>query len=136
MPLSIALRTSSQPPVWQAALPARQGDAGLADGRVVAVRQLVDERVDARGATGREYLVPVGVVASGGEVLAQRHREEDGTLRDERDGCAQLGDRDVARVDAAHEDGSARRIVEAGEQVEERRLARAGRAADREAPAR
>ena len=75
------------------ALAAGEVDAALADQRVVAVRQLVDERVDARRLARGEHVVPVGVVAAGGQVLAQRHREEHRPLRHERDVGAQLGDR-------------------------------------------
>ena len=90
------------------ALAARQVDAALADQRVVAVGQLVREGVDAGGLARREHLVPVGVLAAGGEVLAQRHREEHRPLRDERDGRAELRDRHVARVDAADEHAARR----------------------------
>ena len=114
------------------ALPAGQVDAALADQRVVAVRQVVGERVDAGGLARREHLVPVGVLAAGGEVLAQRHREEHRPLRHERDGGAKLGDRHVARVDAADAHVAAGRVVETRQQIEQRRLARAGRAADRD----
>ena len=109
------------------ALAAGEIDAALADERVVAVRQLVGERVDAGRLARGEHLVPVGVVAARSEVLAQRHREEHGPLRHERDGGAKLGDRQVARVDAADEHAPAGRVVEAREQVEQRRLAGAGR---------
>ena len=44
------------------ALAAGEIDAALADQRVVAVRQLLRERVDAGGLAGREHLVPVGVL--------------------------------------------------------------------------
>ena len=90
------------------ALTAREVDAALADQRVVAVRQARPERVDAGRLARREHLVPVGVLAAGGEVLAQRHREEHGPLRDERDVRAQLRDREVAGVDASDEHAARR----------------------------
>src|SRR5262249_53674074 len=43
---------------------------------------------------------------------------------------AQFRDREVARVDAAHPNVAVGRVVEARKQVEQRRLARAGRSAD------
>ena len=79
------------------ALAAGEVDAPLADQRVVAVRKLVRERVDARRLAGREHLVPVRVGAAGGEVLAQRHREEHRPLRHERD-VASEGRRARARA--------------------------------------
>src|SRR5947209_7836573 len=96
MPLSIALRTSSQPPLCGGRVAGRQrivehddaraGDerprerdalalaagevhAALADQRVVAVRQLPGESVDARRDAGREHLVPRRILAAGEEVL-------------------------------------------------------------------
>src|SRR2546430_2535759 len=190
MPLSIAFRTSNQPPVCAMALPApmtticaanslrpsmylqrrltrppspsasgrggdplsptsplrardesarqrdplpltsREVDAALADQRVVALGEVRSERVDAGRLAGREHLVPVGVLAARGEVLAQRHREEHGPLRDERDVRAQLRDREVAGIDASDEHLPAGRVVEAREAIEQRRLAGARRAAD------
>src|SRR5580765_5051992 len=109
------------------ALSTGQIDAALADQRVVAVRQLVGELVDAGRSARGEHVVPGDVRPSGGEVVAQRNGEEDRTLRDDRHGGAQLGDRYVTGVDATDEDVPARRIVEAGQEVEQRRLAGAGR---------
>ena len=107
------------------ALAAGEVDAALADQRVVAVRAARRANVVDAGRLARgEHLVPVGVLAAGGEVLAQRHREEHRPLRDERDRAAQLRDRHVARVDAADEHAAAGRVVEARQQVEQRRLAR------------
>ena len=73
------------------ALAAREVDAALADQRVVAVRQLVDEGGDAGDLAGGEHLVLGRVGPRGEEVVAQRQREQHGPLRDERDGRAQVG---------------------------------------------
>ena len=74
------------------ALPLAAGevDAALADQRVVAVGQVGDEVGHAGGLAGREHLVPRCVGPRGGEVVAQRHREQDRPLRHERDRGAQL----------------------------------------------
>ena len=125
-----ALVTSARASATRWRWPPERLIAALADQRVVAVRQLVRERVDARGLARGEHLVPVRVVAAGGEVLAQRHGEEHRPLRDERDVRAKLGEGDVARVDAADEHAAAGRVVEARQEVEQRGLARAGRSAD------
>ena len=53
-----------------------------------------------------------------------------GLLRHDRDRTAQVGHRHVARVDPADEHLPSGRVVEAGQQVEQRRLSRPGRAAD------
>ena len=72
------------------ALAAGEVDAALADQRVVALRQVVDEGRDSGGLAGGEHLVPVGVGPRGEQVLAQEHREEDGLLRHDRDRAAEL----------------------------------------------
>ena len=114
------------------ALAAGEVDAAFADQRVVAVGQVVDEGRDSGGVAGGEHVVPVGVGPRGEQVVAQEHREEHGLLRDDRDGATELRDRRVARVDSADEDTPGRRVVETGKQVEQRRLAGAGRAAERD----
>ena len=62
-----------------------EGIKPLADQRVVAVREVVHEHGDPRRVAGGEHVVPRGVRPRGGEVVAQRHREEDGALRDDGD---------------------------------------------------
>ena len=114
------------------ALAAGEVDAALADERVVALGERRPEAVDTGRSRGRERLVPVLVVAAGEQVLLERHGEENRPLRDERDVVSQLRDRQVARVDAADEYAPGRRVVEAGQEVEERRLARSRRPADRD----
>ena len=114
------------------ALSAREVDAALADQRVVAVGQLGGELRDAGRLAGGDDLVPRRVRPRRGQVVAQRDREEDRPLRDDRDRGAQLGDRHVAHVDAADEHAAVGRVVEARQQVEQRRLAGAGRPADRD----
>ena len=116
--------TSTRAPAMQGAgerdalaLAAREVDAALADQRVVAVRQLVHERGDAGRLAGREHLVPGRVRPRRQQVVAQRHREEDGPLRHDRDRAAELGERHVADVDAAEQDAPLGRVVEPRQQV-------------------
>ena len=112
------------------ALAAGEVHAALADQRVVSVRKVVDERGDARRLRRCEDLVPVRVGPAAEQVLPQRDREQDRPLGHDRDGLAQVGEREVARVDAADEHAPCRRVVEPRKQVEQRRLARARSAAD------
>src|SRR5438874_193938 len=86
-----------------------------------------DRAVHARGVAGGQDLVPGHVRIAGNEVLAQWDGEEDRPLGHDRDRRAQLRDLDLARVDAAEQHAAARRVVEARQQVEQRRLADAGR---------
>jgi hypothetical protein len=67
-----------------------------------------------------------------GDVGGDGVAEEVGFLEDEGDLRAQARQRDVAHVDAVDEDAAVLRVVEAGDQVDERALARAGRADDRD----
>ena len=86
------------------ALTAGEIDAALADQRVVAVGQVRDEPCDARGLARVEHLAPVRVRPGGQEVVAERDREQDRLLRHDRDRGAELGERQVASVDASEED--------------------------------
>ena len=67
------------------ALPAGEVDAALADQRVVAVGQLGREMRDTGRLAGCDDLVPRGVGPGGGQVVAQRDREENRPLRHDRD---------------------------------------------------
>ena len=88
------------------ALAARERDPALADHRVVAVRQLLDERVRLGGAGGRldELLRHVGHAE--GDVVADARREEERVLRDDADFAPQRTPRHVPHVDAVDEDAA------------------------------
>ena len=76
------------------ALAAGEVDAALADQRVVAVREIVDERRRLRRRrTRRGRRLQSASGRAGEEVLAQQDREEDGPLRHEGDRGPQLGQR-------------------------------------------
>src|SRR3954471_4690240 len=105
------------------ALPAREVDPALADQRVVAVRQLGSELRHPRGLAGGDDLLPWRLGPRGGQVVAQWDREQDRPLCHDRDDAPQLRHADVPGVDAAEQQAPRRRVVEAREQVQERRLA-------------
>src|SRR5439155_26754704 len=67
-----------------------------------------------------------------GDVLRDARREEQGLLQDDRELAAQVGQAQVAQVDAVELDAPGGGVVEAHEQADERRLAGAGRAGDRD----
>ena len=117
-------------------LAAGERDPALADHRVVAVRQLLDELVRLRGARRPLDLLVGRVEDAEGDVLAHGRREEERILGDDADLAAQRAARDVAHVDAVDEHAALGRVVEARHERGERRLARAGVADQRDRPSR
>ena len=131
-------------------LPARQRDAALADhGRRSPSGKSATSLSSARHRGGLRCArrLPLGSVLLGSpaapaiastrieaerDVVGQRVGEEERLLRHEADRAAEDRERDVAHVDAVDEDGAARRIVQPREQADERRLAGAGRADERD----
>ena len=110
------------------ALPAGQLDAPLADLGGVAALGGEDELVGVRRARRLLYLFVTRIQTPVADVLGERHAEELDVLRDERDGLADALDGHLAHVYAVDADGPAVGVVEAGNQVQQRRLARAARA--------
>ena len=106
-------------------LPAGQRQALLADAGVEAPRQVVHElRLG-----DPQRLLDVGVGGVGpaeGEVLPDAHREQRRVLEGGGDDAAQLGQRQVADVDAVDGDPAGGDVVEPADQRGQRRLARAG----------
>jgi hypothetical protein len=88
--------------------------------------------VEAEAGHRVEHRCVVGVEPAVGDVRPQRRVEEEPFLRDEHDAGAQLGERDLAKVDAAEQHRSLGRIHEPGEELGQRGLARAGLADDRD----
>ena len=114
------------------ALPARQRQAALADHGVVAVRERADEVVRLRAA-GR--LLDLGVARIGSrerDVVAHRGREQERVLRDRRDRAPQRTWLELAHVDAVDDHPPGLHVVQPRDQRGQRRLARAGRADQRE----
>ena len=88
------------------ALAAGERDPALADHRVVAVRQRLDELVRLREARRALDLLVGRVGASERDVLAHRRREEERVLRDHADRAPQRGELHVADVGAVDRDAA------------------------------
>ena len=117
-------------------LPAAQLDAALTDVGVVAVLQRTDKGV---GPGQAGSLLNFGAGRAGaaiGDVLRHRAAEQVNVLLHDADGPAQAVQRHAAHVLAVNQDLAARHIIEAGDQVAQRRLAAAGRPDERDILAR
>ncbi len=105
-------------------LPAGERDAALADHGVVSFRKIAEIRVEPRH-LGRVFdarQLRVRASSAKPDVLRDGGAEEKGLLRDEADGAAQRRERKMADVDAIDEDGPARRLVQARQQIQQRGL--------------
>ena len=111
-------------------LPAGEPDPAFADGRFVALGQFGDEAVGIGGPCGGAHALHVrrpGRIAPVGDVFSDGRVEQEGVLRHHRYGTPQGRQRIVRERLAVQEDFPALRVVEAGDQVHERGLARPGR---------
>mmetsp|Transcript_3255 Transcript_3255/g.9572 ORF Transcript_3255/g.9572 Transcript_3255/m.9572 type:complete len:206 (-) Transcript_3255:45-662(-) len=115
-----------------ARLAAAEPHAALAHERVVALGELRRERVHARG-LGRVHdgrFVRLGAphgLDRVGDVVPDGAREERRHLRDEGQALAQRRRLEARDVDAVEHDRAAVHVVEARQEVQQRRLAAAGR---------
>ncbi len=109
------------------ALAAGELDAPLADDRVVALRQLLDELVAVGDAGRPEDLLPRGVGPRVGDVLEDRTVEEEVVLEDDADLRAVVGQADLREVPPVHENGARGGPVEGRHQADDRALPDAGR---------
>ncbi len=114
------------------ALTTRQLHAALADARVVALRQPQDELVRFGRDGGCDDVGFARAGAAVGDVLAHRAIEQEHVLRDPADLAAQPVQRITGEVAAVETDLSLRGLVEAQQQLDQRRLATAGRTDQRE----
>ena len=109
------------------ALAEREARAALLELRLVAVLEPQDEVVRRRPSVPRRT---TSSGAASGRPKAMFSRtvpgEEEALLRDDAELAAQRGLGDVAQVDAVDRDPAVARVVEAGEQLRDRRLAGAG----------
>ena len=103
---------------------------------VVAIGQGPDEVVHVGGLGCGDDLFLGRIFAAVGDVLADGAVEQPRVLEDHPEGRAQLVARHRRAVDAVHGDPSGIDLVEAHEQVDQRRLARTGRPDDRDRVAR
>ena len=113
------------------ALAEREPGAALAELRLVAVLEPIDELVCADGADRRDDLLAARLAPAERDVLGERAGEQEAFLRDDAELAAQRLLRRVAQVDAVERDASLGGVVEAREQLGDRRLARTGMADER-----
>ena len=109
------------------ALPRRQRHAALVHQRVDALGEPLDELGQADAVDRLHDLVVGGARPGEGDVVAHGAHEEERLLGDDAELPAQRVDGDVAQVVAVDRDLAARRVVEAGDELGDGRLARAGR---------
>ena len=108
----------------------------LADDRVVAVGQALDEGVRV-GRPGRRLdLRARGARTPVGDVLGDREREQEGLLEDDRDLLADAAQADLAQVVAVDRDAARPGVDEPGHEAREGALARPRRAHERHGLAR
>ena len=105
------------------ALAAGEREAALADARVVAVGQLGHEAGGLGALGGALDLRAGGVRAAVGDVVVDGGAEQERVVGDHRDGAAQRGEVDLPHVGAVDAHRAGRDVVEAGEELHERRLA-------------
>ena len=119
----------------QLPLAVREPLAALAHHEVEAARHAIDEGRP-RGAQRRPHLLVGGVEPAEAHVLADRVVEEPRGLLDDAELRGDPGERTLAQIDAVGEDPSPLRLIEAGDQAGEGRLAAAGRPDEGDALAR
>ena len=96
-----------------------------ATGRLVALGERLDEVVGADRAGGRLHVLEARVGAAERDVLADRGGEQEALLRHDAELAAQRAHLHVAQVVAVDADRALAGVVEARQQLDERRLARA-----------
>ena len=102
------------------------GAAVLADDRVIALGQPLDEAVGVGGLGGLHHLLQGGLGPAIGDVLPDGAPLQPGVLQHHAVAAAQAVAGDVPDVRALHLDGAAVHVVKAHEQVDNRGLAAAG----------
>ena len=117
-------------------LPDRQRRAALRDCALVPFRQSQNERLGVHRARSPLQPLIVNRRVSKADVVRNRAREQMHILQDEAEQPAQLGEIELANVDAVHQNPAAPHVVEPEQQVDERRLSRPGRADDADTLAR
>ena len=108
-------------------LAARERQPALADQRVVPLGQALDELRHLRRLRGGAHLLLGGVGAAVGDVGPDRVGEEEGVLEHHPERRPQLRQTQLPHRHAAEAHPPVLRVVEAGEQLGDRRLARARR---------
>src|SRR5579859_2950064 len=109
------------------ALPTRKGDTALANQRLVAVFEALDEAAGLRIARRLLDGLPVGILSQAiGDILGDGAREEEDVLLDARYLRAQGIKAPISHVYAVHQNAPLIDIVDAVDQSGERAFARAG----------
>ncbi len=116
----------------QLALTGGQLRAALADLGVVAVGELCDELLRADRRRGLADVIFAGVGSAEGDVLADGAGEQERLLGHDPHLRAQRVAGDLAQVVPVDEDASGRGVIEARDELGHRRLARPGRAHERD----
>ena len=114
------------------AFAAGQAAAGLGDFRIVAFGEMRDEFVRVRGPRGLLDLLGRRIQPSVTEVLGDRPLKQDRVLQHDRDLLAQRSHTVIPHVDAVDEHAARSRVVKPRNQTDERRLARARQANQRD----
>ncbi len=109
----------------QLALPLAEARTALAQHRVVALGQVLDEVVGTCQLGRGDDFGVAGLGASVADVVHHRVAKEETVLQHHADLPAQRVELNVAHVDAVDRHLAAGHVVEAGQQVDQRRLARA-----------
>lgn len=108
-------------------LPLAAGElAVLTDHRVVASRELVDAARDLRGLGRAAYVLVRCLGMCEPDVVPDRGTQQPGVLEDEGDLLVELCARHLAQVHPGDRDPAGGGVGEAGQQLGQRRLARAG----------
>ena len=98
----------------------------LRDDRVQPVGEVLGEAIDIGGLGRSPDGLPVGVLVAVCDVVPNASLEQPGVLQDHSDRPAQIRPAHIAHIPAVDADGSGVDVVEAHEQVDDRRLACAG----------
>ena len=114
------------------ALAAAEREAALADDRLVALGERLDEVVGLRGLRRRPDLLVARLGPAEADVLGDRRAEEERVLVHDADVPAQVGQLQVAHVLAVDEHGAAARVVEPRHEIGQGRLAAASVADERD----
>ncbi len=114
------------------ALPARKLESPFAQRRVITLRKRVDEMIRIRDLRGLSYIVQARLRPAVSDILADRGVEKHGFLGNDPDQSAQGVKRETADILAVDRDGAPNGIIEAQQQIDERRFPRTARSHERD----
>src|SRR5262245_39411264 len=114
------------------ALPTRKPNAAFTDRRLVTLRQRLESRMNLGQSACMHDLLEPRMGSGEKQVVEHGAREENRFLRHDAETGAQFVGGEMTGIDALEQDSAARRQVEALQQLDERRLAAARWACDRD----